>query len=61
MERGFIPIYMWLRLRKNKRENEGEDKKGDEESKMEETGEEKNQMGHDASEVYTRKPESETM
>ena len=59
MERGFIPIYMLLRLRKNKRENEGEDKKGDEEFKKEETGEEKNQMGHDASEVYTRKPESE--
>ena len=59
MERGFIPIYMLLRLRKNKRKNEGEDKKGDKESKKEETGEEKNQMGHDVSEVYARKPESE--
>ena len=56
MERGFIPLYMLLRMSKNQRENEGEDKKGDEESNKEEKGEGKRT---DVSEVYARKPESE--
>ena len=56
MERGFVPIYMLLRLRKNQRENEREDKKGDEESEKEEKGEGKRT---DVSKVYARKPESE--
>ena len=56
MERGFTPLYMLLRMNKNKRENEGEDKKGDEESNKEEKEEGKRT---DVSEIYPRKPNNE--
>ena len=52
MERGFTPLYMLLRMNKNKRENEGEDKKGDEESNKE-------GKRTDVSEIYPRKPNNE--